>query len=308
MSSTGIFQCSGFAVQQTTAQRNITAHTGITIQIVIQLQEKIHQRGETVNIGTDKTAGHGSDHTGGNTFPAGITDHDKETVFIDLNKIIKVAADLFGGTHVSMNRKTSPKWHRFRQQRVLQIPGKHKFLIQTLLFTQMRIRIQNPSGKFNLSGNKTEAVILFRRKRSIKFGYGAVDSTEDSGHDPLTDQRNRHNTFDRDKRIIHVELRILQIRAVIDHLFPGLGNFTDNPLPQKNFFAFQLFQQIFRFCHHIIGRRHMKERTGSGNTDRLEIVALQRKDTYTLRLHQLHHITGSGIHPVFQIIITSHIG
>ena len=95
------------------------------------------------DIGADERARHCHDHAGGDSLSARIADDDQQTVVVDLHEIIIVAADLFRGAGECMDDETSPHRELFRHEGELEIPRKRKFLIDTLLFAEVGIHLNN---------------------------------------------------------------------------------------------------------------------------------------------------------------------
>ena len=62
-----------------------------------------------------------------------------EPIVVDLDEIIKIAADLFRRPRKRLHGKTAPYGKAFRQKRTLHIARELQLLIDALLFAQIRI-------------------------------------------------------------------------------------------------------------------------------------------------------------------------
>ena len=96
MTGSGKFEKHIFLIQQTAAEGDETVGIGVSVEFVAQLAEKVVKRGEVIDQRACHTPGHGSQHTGRDTFAACIGNDHQHPVIVDTDEVIKVTVDLFG--------------------------------------------------------------------------------------------------------------------------------------------------------------------------------------------------------------------
>ena len=201
MARPGIFKGKIHPVEDTAGKSHISFIPCGIVKTFVQAGKKIFERGEVLGICPDITSCHSHYHTCRDPFAAGIADNDHKTVVIQFHKIVKVSADLFGGTGERMNGKPPPDGDTSRKEGLLKHSGKVQFLGKSLLFRKMGIGIKHILGKKCLCGNEFESCDLIGGK-IISLIFRGIDGADHPHHFPLIDQRYCHKAIYRNDRLI----------------------------------------------------------------------------------------------------------